>query len=173
MDAVIILSKLNYQLLPCTVERLAKDGIKEFSIQYVMPIKDETGQHFMPQLSKIESFIKDAIVIADRHKAKIMFSEIPLCYLKGYENHSSELDYLFNGMGQKEIFPANGGVVEFKEGLRGEKAKSKKCMSCLYYYLCEGIWKQYLQEYKTDEFIPIKGNPITNLKELKNIFNNK
>ena len=173
VDAVIILSKFNYQLLPHTVERLAKEGIKEFSIQYVMPIKDETGQHFMPLWSKVESFIKNAIVIADRHKAKIMFSETPLCYLKGYENHSSELDYLFNNVKQKEKLRADGDVVYFKEGMQKEKAKPTKCMSCIYFYLCEGVWKQYLQEYKTDEFIPIKGNPITNLKELKNIFNNK
>ena len=121
-----------------------------------MPVDSVIQNRLMPRFSEIRRYIIKTIEVANSFSVKITFSEMPLCYLKGYEKYSFELNYFFSGIEKKEIISPTGEKMEFKKGMQKLKAKPLKCKSCKYFYICEGPWQEYLRLYGDSEFKPIR-----------------
>jgi len=56
-----------------------------------------------------------------------------------------------------KIFDANFVLDDYTEFRLNEgKAKGPRCKECVYFFECEGPWREYPEEYGFDEFVPRK-----------------
>lgn len=74
----------------------------------------------------------------------------PYCFLRGYEGFSSDI-----------TIPRSWVLNKTKDSLdefsfNGPRMKSIKCVECNFTHLCHGVWRDYIENYGTDEFVPIK-----------------
>jgi len=140
----IVINKLNYKNLSSIVELIDKKfkGVDSVVFSFVSPVSDAwKNRWIIPKISEVQPYLFKALDLCNQKKINAIIPSrcgIPLCFLKGYENHSDEL----------------------RESSRWKNYQDKTflepCNECKHRERCSGIWERYIQLYGKSEFIKPK-----------------
>ena len=167
-----VVSKLNYEALPQLTEFLAKLGIDELSF-YLMRIEGNALKNLdklFVSIEEIQPYLFKALEIVEKKGIDVKTFGFPYCKMKGYERFVEEKDALRGYVdGGVMIFNQPEGKSDWqKSRVKEMRIKLKTCRECKYFYICEGIWREYLTFKKCyTKLIPIIGKKMKSINELK------
>lgn len=93
----------------------------------------------------------------------VTVARLPYCHLVGREGYADEL---FWGEGvQREIDPRLDQRIEQRFGYR--TVHGLACGQCRYRFVCEGVELAYVERRGTDDLVPVAGDPVEDLGELR------
>lgn len=151
--------KQNYRNLPKIAELILNLGIKNSEFIFIDPTYGAGHDNFfelVPKISEVAPFVKECLEMGRRNKVSHWAVRyVPFCCFVGYEENISEFE-------ESKIFDTEHLAPDFVntdvESSRKNisRIKPEKCLNCIYYDKCEGIWKEYIKNYGDDELSPIK-----------------
>lgn len=149
-----VICKSNYRNLPEIAKLLISLDVDQFQFAFVHALGSakENFDSVVPRMSLVIPYLKKAIGIGRKFNKQIKTEAIPPCLLIGYEESISE-----NDMPNMTIFDLDNVVEDFKSARLIEgKLKSAKCKKCRSYATCEGLWREYPENFGWGEISPIK-----------------
>ena len=162
------ITQKNYKQLPALAEMLIELGVDFYEFILVNPFSiatchKEKFEEFVPRLSEIEKYVHRALDIGIKNDVWCTAEAIPICYMKGYERHVTELRMA----PERSIRGPDNRYVPDVNKSRKEtgKIKPQSCKKCKYYLLCEGIWGHYAEHYGIEELKPVKGPYVEKIDE--------
>lgn len=172
----VIITNYNYKHLGKLAEMLVKSFPTLEQIQLTMPcVSGGALTNFyevVPQFSRSYKFVHKAIKIITNSRIELTVDNLPLCFLEGYEKHSSDIKtYLKERTGQLDTYQVQkskdklNSIANYTNQRRKNKVKSKSCKLCSLDFYCDGVWKGYAEKYTTNELIPVINRKI-NLKNV-------
>ncbi|MFC2135182.1 radical SAM protein [Bacteroidota bacterium] len=161
-----VLSKKNYKEAPDMV-RLAKKlvaGSISITFPHAMGNALLNFDECVPRYSEIAPYITESTRLSSEINQHINFEAIPLCYLHGSEECASEF-----------VMPEHTELRDLthldknysKTRKTTAKLKGPQCKECKYFLICEGPWDDYVHGYGFEDLVPVKGEYIKSLAELK------
>lgn len=160
----IVLSNYNYMYLLETLKLYEKKGIKEVLVYY----PHSSGEaHFIkkiaPKLTDIKKYIEESLdYFNDANKFYVILGDIFPCDLdKEYPIMHFKEFLKFNS--KKRMKPLLDEPRDWGTLRKAIRRKPRVCRECILYNLCDGHWKEYIDERGYSELKPIK-------KINKNIF---
>jgi MoaA/NifB/PqqE/SkfB family radical SAM enzyme len=159
-----VVVKQNYKFLPEIATILSKLKVNTFQFAFVHPIGNAKKNYdeIVPKISLAAPYIHKALQIGIDNGIKVMAEAMPYCLMNGYEQYISE-----RFIPQTEIktgisFDKNYTTTRINKG----KTKFPKCKTCKYDKMCEGPWKEYPEEFGSNEFKPISTEIKNTKKEI-------
>ncbi|MCD6229342.1 MAG: radical SAM protein [Candidatus Diapherotrites archaeon] len=170
LDTNTVINKLNYKHLPEIVLFLNNLGVNNMHFSVINPMGNAMTNfdEMVPTLTEISPYIKKSLKICDKNNIYLTIDSLPFCILPECNRYKSELyDILthvsFSKGNERDRF-------YWQERKKNKlKTKPKKCCSCRYFGVCEGIWKGYAKKFGFKEILPINGVEIHNLDQMKRI----
>jgi MoaA/NifB/PqqE/SkfB family radical SAM enzyme len=153
--------KQNYKFLPEIGNFIFNLGIRNAEFIFVDPTHGAPRNNFdeiVPKISHVAPYLHECLKIGKktRHWDARYF---PICYLKGYEKQISELKEVKNFITEHIAPDFINPNVEFSRRMVSRE-KPPKCRSCIHYNICEGLWKEYIKNYGSEELRPELANPM-------------
>jgi MoaA/NifB/PqqE/SkfB family radical SAM enzyme len=153
----ITINKMNYKELPQMAHRISKHlkKVHMVNFNYVdiwgnVVEKNTVGTVGIQYYVAERYFIK-AFEILKKNNILFRAERIPLCYLVGFEEYSSD----FNRMTNQEKPTTDFVDKETQSFNTNDYIKSEQCKHCLYSTYCPGMSKNYARMYGTKELVPI------------------
>lgn len=143
-----VISKKNYQDIFNIVLFALSLKVDQIQLVFIRP-RGKANTNFnllVPSLKKIIPYVSQALKYCNNKKIPILVEGIPLCLIPSFEKNIAE-----NYMPEVELKSEN--IRPSKNNIR--KVKFSKCKKCKKYYSCEGIWKEYADVFKDEEFKPL------------------
>lgn len=169
--------KQNYKILPDIGRFILSLGFAKQNSEFIFvdPMHGGAFNRFdelSPQISEVAPYIKECLELGREFNDNItnlghwVIRYVPLCYFKDYLEQISEIQEL-------RLFKTIHLAPDYEnydvENSRRDfaRAKTDKCKLCVYYKICEGIWKKYLDVYGDKELIPVLKSDL--IKEKKSV----
>lgn len=143
-------------------------GVRGITFKHPTPTPKILEQKLLPKFSRLQKHIQSSIAFGNRNRISISFSGIPLCFMKGYVKRSLELIEDYHGLNKRLNLPMEK-KQDFKKLFFSLKCKPMKCKTCAYYYICEGVWTDYLSFYGDAELEPVPGKQVKTREQLKSL----
>jgi len=163
-----VITKINYKTLPQLARLLIDLKVNQFQLAFVHPCgnAEKNFDAIVPRKTDIMPFVHKALDLATNAGYKpgqVMIEAFPFCFMQGYENFCSEL-YIPKAEVRDPVM-----VIKNFEEWRVSQGKEKfsQCKNCKFELVCEGPWKEYPEKFGVDEFVPIKGEKIKDVQNLK------
>lgn len=167
----VVLSKLNYRDLPALVLLAKKMGVKDMPVAFPHGMGNalKYWREVVPSYTEILPYITKAVKLAEKNGMRLSYEAIPFCFLRGYESHASELDYLQDWLDSStsKLRQVGEPEVDWQVERLSIKRKTTKCRGCRYFNMCEGVWEEYFGFYGSGEFRPVAGKKIGSLADLR------
>ncbi|MBW2979916.1 radical SAM protein [Candidatus Woesearchaeota archaeon] len=164
-----VINSINYKTLPKTVAFLDENfpEIHHFSINFI----DYTGRaienkSLIPKFSEIELYLYRLFTTLKKRGKTFRAERIPLCYMHGYEEFSTETIRLVLDQGCHALYLDNSPAGKFERSLKGrDRIDSRKqcksiCPSCSLKNICLGVCEHYLKVYGFDDIYPVFGKNL-------------
>lgn len=156
---ITVINKLNYKHLSEIVKFLIKlnKSLPKMSSEFMFISPEGNALNhielLIPKIREVVPYVHEALDIAIKNKYPLNVEAIPLCYMRGYENHVVELH-----MAEKRFMANLGSLDRDYNASRKNflKAKPLKCSNCKYFDMCEGVHKEYLKLFGDEELKPVK-----------------
>lgn len=129
-----VINSFNYQFLPKYIIFISKNfkSLSYLSINMIKVLgKVKQNKKLVPKLSNIEPYILNSFYLAKKLGIKIISDGIPLCFMKGFEDFSIDINK--------------------KTNYNKEKTKLEVCNKCNKNKICSGIRKDYIKIYGKNE----------------------
>lgn len=149
-----VITRSNYRHLPELAALLVRLGVDQFQFAFVHPVGAAMKyfKQIVPRMTLIEPYMKKGLLVGLRAGRRVMTEAVPYCFMKGFEPYVGE-----QVIPRTKIFDANFVLDDYTEFRLNEgKAKGPNCKECVYFFECEGPWREYPDEYGFDEFVPRK-----------------
>jgi len=152
-----VINKENYKSLVKFVKFIKERALKinYFYFGFVRPNgRTLENKWLVPKLSEIEKYLYESFEYCKKKGINFNVEGIPLCYMKGFENHNDEIKRVKNG---SFIHIERNEVREdtHRRHLLEDKMKGKQCKFCRVNKVCPGVWKEYAEIFGTDELFPV------------------
>lgn len=153
-----VITKFNYKFIPKIAENNITN-LKVNALEFIFPHPRGNAWKFfdiiVPTLTEIAPFIFPTIKIGKKNNIEhIYFRYLPLCYMPGLSNYSSELvEKKF--LKEEHVGPEFENLAVEEGRMISGRVKGPQCQVCKYNSLCEGIWKEYTKKRGMEELIPI------------------
>ena len=153
----ITITKMNYKELPEMCKKISKDfrKIHLVNFNYIDIFGNVTEKDNVKDIGieyfRSELYLRNAFQILKNNNINFRAERIPLCYLVGFEEYSSDFNRIMEIEKPKTDF-IDKRMVEITP-LDYEKAN--QCKFCKYNQFCFGISKNYTKTYGTKELYPI------------------
>jgi MoaA/NifB/PqqE/SkfB family radical SAM enzyme len=139
------LVKQNYKTFPELCQLMIDLGVQSSEFVYVDPVGAalENFDDIMPPLEEMSAYVKKGLDLGI--KAKIPHWHIrylPLCYLEGYQNYSSEWQDSFSNTEHIGLDFVNFDAEKGRRTIG--KIKHADCKNCKMDQYCEGFWKKFV-----------------------------
>jgi len=166
-----VILKQNFENLGELVNLAFRLEIKNIDFTFIQAGGNATINWFKiaPRYSEIEGNLRNTIKLAEKLGISVTTFGIPFCFLHGFEKYAFEIKeciepYLTRGnlirYSTKEENVINGLNIQ-------RRVKVPRCKSCKFFYVCMGIWEDYVKFYGCEEFKPIIGEKITSVKKFE------
>ncbi len=163
----VVISRLNFQDLEKIVELAYNLGVTGVDIAFPHGMGNARKYWFdiVPKYTEIEPYIIDAASFGKQKGISVTFEAIPFCFLKGFEKCASEIKFLENYVNgtTTEVRQVDDSIMNWQETRLEIKSKPPQCKNCKYFYVCEGVWHEYLELYSGKEFKPVAGKKIKSI----------
>lgn len=146
----------NYKQLPEFVNFIADKfkTVKFMTFNYVDGVGNSTGnKQIVPKISNAEYYLNNMFNELHRLNMKFHIERVPLCYMVGFETHSSETLKFLNGdyiiVSRSQV---NADSQEYHKGSSPKDyTKALICKNCSLSEICAGIPKAYCGIYGDNE----------------------
>ncbi|MFH1234305.1 MAG: radical SAM protein [Candidatus Diapherotrites archaeon] len=158
-----VVSKASYRQAPETARLFAGLGIDQLQFAFIHCVGNalKNIELLLPTKTEVMPFIHEGLEIGLKAGMAMRVEAYPFCFLKGYEQCSSEIHAPY-----KEIMDAEGLRENFNQIRRGAKRKGPQCKECKFDLVCSGPWKEYVEIYGFGEFKPVPGKKIQDVLEI-------
>lgn len=147
----------NYTVLPLIINLLKRKCVDMTQLTYfdATPFSDNNFiKSMLPRVSDAEPYIKKALSEGGNNST---IEGLPYCVLSGYENFIAEAQMPENWeIRTSESHDSMDKYAKFRARKKQLKYKSKKCESCRFDSICEGMMSKYVEVYGFEEFNPVK-----------------
>jgi len=163
-----VITRYNYQQLPDLVELLADFAVDQLQLAFVHPIGNcqRNFRQIVPKKKEVAPYLHQALdksLERGYNPGTAMVEAFPLCLMEGYEAFCSE----FYIPGER-VEDVDRKIEDFADWRRSRgKKKGEKCRECRFDSVCEGPWREYVEQYGFTEFEPVAGDKIESLSELE------
>ncbi|MFP4118011.1 MAG: radical SAM protein [Candidatus Woesearchaeota archaeon] len=153
----ITVTKMNYKELPsmCTYISSNFKKIHMVNFNYVDIFGNVTGKGNVDKIGieyyRSELYLRKAFGILKKNKINFRVERVPLCYLVGFEEFSSD----FNRIMEIEKPKTDFVDKRMSETSPDDFIKAEQCRFCKYSKFCFGMNKNYVRTYGTKEIYPI------------------
>jgi len=152
----VVISKLNFDSLPEIAEMLSREGVGRVNFTFPHGLGN-AGRDFggvVPRYFEVMPYLERAIKAVSRADGDATTEAFPLCLLGGMSNLASE--DLYRRDFRSEVRQLDQGPRDWSRDRVDEgKSKPASCADCSLNDRCEGVWKEYLDEYGGDELKPV------------------
>ncbi len=173
LNLKIVISRLNYKDLVGIVELSDKLNVKQIDIAFPHGMGNalRNWQDVIPKYNEIMEYILKAIELANEKDIFISLEAVPFCFLVGFERHVSELRYLHDSLegNISELMQIGDPTCDWHKVRCNIKNKTIDCKDCKYFYICEGVWEEYIELHGSKELKPVKGKKIRTKADLQDI----
>jgi len=148
LTVIPVISKLNYKALPELTEFLAKLKVDEidFTLMRIGGNAQKNLDKLFVTIEKIQPYLFKAIEIGEKLGINTRTYGFPYCTIKGYEEHAYEIDFIKTFLeGKTYVFDELTEEIDWQKERINIKTKTESCRKCVYFNLCEGIWKEYIK----------------------------
>ncbi len=164
----VVLSRLNYEVLPQTVERLIELGSCHVSIAFphAQGRARKLWDQVVPRYRDVVPFLHQAL---DRLRAAGRGADAEtflFCHMEGYEGHVTEIGQQLEDYVELNQYGSDRGVENWSNIRLQIKEKFPPCLSCRFYPVCEGPWNEYADAYGGEEFLPVAGQRVQHVREI-------
>lgn len=159
-----VVVKPNYRYLPNLAKLLVKLKVDQFQFAFAHAVGNayKYYEQMMPWVSLASPYIKKGLQIGIDNGTKVMAEAMPFCTMEGYEKYCSEF-YI----PRTEIRDINSFDPAFEKTRKEQgKIKFSQCKECKFDIICEGPWKEYPEKRGSDEFKPVLGKKIRDMKDI-------
>ncbi|MEM3556116.1 MAG: radical SAM protein [Candidatus Micrarchaeia archaeon] len=151
-----VINSLNYKELTEFVKFMRKKfPTLSFYFGFVRPNGNaQFNRWVVPKISEIDFHVYKLFDYCRREKIPFSVEGLPLCYMQGYEVHSSEVHRLIS----EPVFYLAGGETKYdvhRFVIENFRAKGEQCEHCFVNNICAGVWKEYAEIYGTGELFPV------------------
>lgn len=151
-----VITSSNYQTMPELASLLVSLGVDQFQFAFVhiLGTADKNKEWIVPRKSEIMEFVKKGLSIGLEACKRVSTEAIPYCFMNGYEACVAE-----ERMPNTRIYDAGFVVEDYGEYRMNSgkgKVKREECRACKYFKICEGPWREYVDIYGWEEFVPIR-----------------
>ena len=153
----ITVNKLNYKELPEMCKKIVKDfpNVHLINFNYVDIFGNVTQKDNVEEVGiqyfRSELYLRRAFTILKKNGVNFRAERIPLCYLVGFEEYSSD----FNRIMEHERPKTDFVDKRMSETTPDDYQKARQCSHCSYGRYCFGVNKNYSRTYGTKELYPI------------------
>ncbi len=128
----------------------------------------KTNIEFQASYSEIEKPLKEAIDYAKSKGLWCNVRYIPLCMMKGYEQHVCNFhQWIFDPYEWEEssgnglpLFESEEEYIDFIKNKCRVNHFKEECKNCMNKNICDGIYPQYVKAFGDDEFKAKEGEPV-------------
>lgn len=148
-----VITSCNYRYLPDIARLLVNLGVDQFQFAFVHIVGTAAinADWIVPRKREIMFYVKKGLDIGIKASIRVMTEAIPYCFMHGYEDYVAEKSIPHTKVYDFDLIVEDFTKSRMKEG----KRKMQRCSSCRYNRICEGPWKEYVELFGWDEFIPI------------------
>jgi len=157
----VVITKPNYRYLPEIVNFLWEIPVRHITLSFITVCGAAArNKNIVPKKSEVILYVRKAI---DGSKNKmISLNHFPVCLLNGYEKYAR-----FIKVPIKTRIENPNYIITLESQLAKVMTKGEKCHQCRYDLLCEGLWKEYVNLYGFDEFIPVPDKKLQTVEEFE------
>ncbi len=163
----VVISRLNFKDLEKIVELAYNLGVNGVDIAFPHGMGNARKYWFdlVPKYTEIHPYVVDAASFGKDKGINVSFEAIPFCFLKCFENCASEINFLEHYMDgtTTELRQVDDPAMNWQEERLRIKSKPPQCKECRYFYVCEGVWREYIELYGGKEFKPVAGKKIKSI----------
>jgi molybdenum cofactor biosynthesis enzyme MoaA len=153
-----VIIKQNYKFLPRIAEHNIKLGVDGCEFIFVHP-RGRAYDNFdsiVPTLTEISSIVPETLDIGKLHGIiHFHMRYLPLCFMHGYLDQSSELQAL-KSLEEQHVGPEFQDLNVEKGRKEVGRVKGPQCIECKLNQSCEGVFKEYAERRGFHELKIIK-----------------
>lgn len=157
----VVITGPNYKYLPEIVTFLEKIPVKHITLSFITVCGAAArNKGIVPRKSEVMPYVKKAV--GESKNKMLGLNHFPICLLKGYEKYAR-----FMKVPLKTRIDNPNYIITLESKLAKVMTKGEKCEQCRYDLLCEGLWKEYVNLYGFDEFVPVLGRKLQTIEEFE------
>lgn len=145
-----VITKLNKELVDFL--KFMDEKFPEIrNFQFFVPWAISRGwknRHLVPRFSEIDKELKEAFEYCAKNKKNFVTRGIPLCHMKGYEEHSTETRALKSD--EKAMIINDYEDNKPRHSFEESNSKEPQCRLCSKYHICGGAWNTYPKIFPND-----------------------
>lgn len=170
----VVISSLNMKQL-AEHFRFIKDNFDymyHISINYIDPTcMARTNSWTVPKYCDAELYIRNAVKVLMDNKMSFRIERLPLCYMPGFEEFSSDIrrDIFDESRMMSFMKTENDDIKDsFFIEKRSNFTYAEQCSHCFYKQICPGINPRYVELYGDSEVFPVFDDPGVIVERVKN-----
>lgn len=169
----VVINKLNYMKLKEHIEFVKKNftNITHFSLNFVDPAgRARENKWIVPTLAETERYIHEAVKYTLDNNLTFRLERVPLCYMVGFEEFSTEARQIalkerrLTYFVQNEYSNNNSPLIEKKSIYH----KTETCSNCFLNTICPGLNPNYVTVHGLNEIFPVFIKPENIIQKIIN-----
>lgn len=164
----IVISRQNFQVLPEIAERFVQ--LQASSVDIAFPHAQgrasKMWEKVVPRYKEIGEYVKKAAQYLLSQNVSVKLETFPFCTVPGYEYLVSEIFQQTQAYAEINQYGSDYGASNWSELRPKIKEKFAPCLSCRFNLVCEGPWNEYAYRYGGEEFKPIYGERISDVRQV-------
>jgi len=169
LSGKLVISKVNAPHMVETVKFIISLGFSRVNLTFPHACGNARKFFFdvVPRYSDIKLQVLNAIETCRLNSISVDTETIPYCFLPDVEQVAVEL-HMADEQDYAELkqYGSDEKIIDWNKTRIVIKSKFPQCKKCRFDRVCEGPWLEYPENYGSDEFIPVKGDPVENVQEI-------
>lgn len=168
VSAKIVLSKTNFAALPETVAFLADLGVPHVSIAFPHALgrARKLWDEVVPRYAEVAPFVRRALDVVRERGLTADAETFLYCHMEGYEAFVTEIHQQLEDYVELNQYGSGQGKVDWTRVRWEIKRKFPQCRRCRFDPVCEGPWTEYAEHFGGEEFVPVYGRRVEDVREL-------
>lgn len=163
----VVLSRLNYRVLPDTVQLFLNLGVRHVSIAFPHALgrARKMWDEVVPRYRDVVPYVHRALDVLSAAGATADAETFMYCHMEGYEHFISEIGQQLEEY--VELHQYGHGEAENWSVTRWRiKRKFPQCRRCRFDPVCEGPWMEYAEHFGGEEFHPRLGERVQHVSAI-------
>lgn len=164
----VVLSQVNYRVLPDTCRTLAELGVCQVSIAFPHALgrARKLWDQVVPRYRDVLPYVHEAIRLLSRAGVSSDAETFTFCHMQGLEQHVCEIQQQLSEYVELNQYGSDAGKQNWSQVRWEIKTKFPQCRGCRFDAVCEGPWTEYAEVYGGEEFTPVYGAPVRHVREI-------
>ncbi|MGM9999212.1 MAG: radical SAM protein [Candidatus Bruticola sp.] len=164
----IVISLQNFRLLPEIADKFAELQAESIDIAFphAQGRASKMWELVVPRYKDVSPFVKEAARRLQQKHVNVRLETFPYCTVSGYEHLVGEIFQQTQAYSEINQYGSNFGASNWSELRPTIKEKFPPCLSCRFRLVCEGPWNEYAYRYGGEEFKPVYGERVSDVRSI-------